>query len=91
MVTIRGVNIFPSSIEKLVRSVESIGEYQVHVTRQGHLDQLSLMVEANVDDCVQLEKLLQLKTGLRIIVQPVASGSLPRSEAKSNRWIDERN
>lgn len=91
MVTIRGVNIFPSSIEKLVRSVESIGEYQVHVTRQGHLDQLSLMVEANVDLCVQLEKLLLLKTGLRIVVQPVASGSLPRSEAKSKRWIDDRN
>lgn len=90
MVTIRGVNIFPSSIDNLVRSLPGIGEYQVQVWRDGHLDQLSLSVEGSIEDSRQLEKKLTLKTGLRIAVEPVALGSLPRSEAKSHRWVDRR-
>lgn len=90
MVTIRGVNIFPSSIERLVRSIAAEAEYQVLVTRQDHLDQLSLQVECSPDVCDQLEKLLALRTGLRIPVASVQAGSLPRSEAKSSRWKDQR-
>jgi phenylacetate-CoA ligase len=90
MVTIRGVNIFPSSIDSIVRSLSNIGEYQVQVWREGQLDQLSLTVEGSVEDSQQLEKQLLLKTGLRMVVQNVAIGSLPRSEAKSKRWIDRR-
>jgi phenylacetate-CoA ligase len=90
MVTIRGVNIFPSSIDSLVRSLPNIGEYQVQVWREGQLDQLSLLVEATPEDAQLLEKQLSLKTGLRMDVQVVTAGSLPRSEAKSRRWMDRR-
>lgn len=90
MVTIRGVNIFPSSIDGLIRSVAAESEYQALVTRQDHLDQLSLKIESSVEVCEQIEKLLALRTGLRIPVVSAPLGSLPRSEAKSSRWKDQR-
>ena len=66
MVTIRGLNIFPSGIERLVRSIPSISEYQVEVSRQGELDQLLLRVEADQAGALELEKLLSTRLGLRV-------------------------
>ncbi len=90
MVTIRGVNIFPSSIAELVREIPSIGEYRIVVTRDGPLDQLELDVEAEESARLSLEKLLTARLGLRIPVQIVTAGTLPRSEGKSQRWLDRR-
>lgn len=90
MVTVRGVNIFPSSIDAIVGDCGSIGEYQVIVTRAGVLDQLHIEVEASLDAQQQLQKLLTTRLGLRIPVSGVPQGSLPRSELKSRRWIDRR-
>jgi phenylacetate-CoA ligase len=90
MVTVRGVNVFPSSIDAIVRDCTSIAEYQVIVTRTGVLDQLHIEVESDPVHQQQLEKLLTSRLGLRIPVSLVPSGSLPRSELKSRRWIDRR-
>ena len=90
MVTVRGVNIFPSSIDAIVRDCGAIGEYQVIVTRVGVLDQLQIEVEATVDAQQQLQKLLTTRLGLRIPVNSVPLGSLPRTELTSRRWIDRR-
>ncbi len=89
MVTVRGVNVFPSSIDAIVRELANI-EYQVIVTRQGVLDQLRVEVEAGVDQQQQLEKLLSTRLGLRVPVTVVPVNSLPRSELKSRRWVDRR-
>jgi len=90
MVTIRGVNIFPSSIAELVREIPSIDEYRVTVTRHGPLDQLELDVEAEEPARQAIEKLLTARLGLRIPVQIVSPGTLPRSDGKSQRWHDHR-
>lgn len=90
MVTIRGVNIFPSSIAELVREVPSIDEYRVTVTRHGPLDQLELAVEAEEPARQTIEKLLTARLGLRIPVHIVPPGTLPRSDGKSQRWHDQR-
>jgi phenylacetate-CoA ligase len=90
MVTIRGVNIFPSSIDSLLREVSAVSEYTVQVTRQGQLDQLAVTVEGSVEAGEQLEKLLTIKLGLRVPVQCVPLGTLPRSDGKSRRWQDLR-
>ena len=91
MVVIRGVNIFPTSIEKILRSFADIGEYRILATRNGAMDELQIEVENQSSD--QLEKIEQSpqsRLGLRVPVTSVAAGSLPRSEAKSRRFVDER-
>jgi phenylacetate-CoA ligase len=90
MITIRGVNVFPSSIDSLVRQLPEIGEYQVTLSRQGQLDQLSLQIEGSPAVAQQLEQLILLKLGLRVSVDVAEGDSLPRSEAKSRRWVDRR-
>lgn len=91
MVTIRGVNIFPSSIDDIVRQVSGIQEYRVTVDRDGALDRLQVEIEADSEQQrPQLEKLLSTQLGLRIAVRSVPHASLPRSELKARRWIDAR-
>ena len=90
MVTIRGVNLFPSSIEAIAREFASIQEYRVVLRRNGELDEIRLEVEAPEEDLVSISKRLDLVLGLRIIVTSVPLSSLPRSEGKAKRWHDER-
>ncbi|MEZ6078803.1 MAG: phenylacetate--CoA ligase family protein [Pirellulaceae bacterium] len=91
MVTIRGVNVFPSSIDEIVRQVSGIHEYRVTVDRDGALDRLQVEIESDSDQQPpQLEKLLSTQLGLRIAVRIVPHASLPRSELKARRWIDTR-
>lgn len=91
MVIIRGVNVFPSSIDDIVRRVPGIGEYRVRLDRDGALDRLQIEIEALEDvQQRQLEKLLSTRLGLRIAVQRVPLESLQRSEHKARRWVDER-
>ncbi len=95
MVTIRGVNMFPSSIDALVREMDSIDEYRVVISHQDDLDQLRVDIEAPdvetpAEARAELEKRFNTRLGLRIPVHLVEPGSLPRSEGKSRRWQDER-
>lgn len=91
MVIIRGVNVFPSSIDDIVRRVPGIGEYRVRVDREAALDRLEIEIEATTDNQqTQLEKLLATRLGLRIMVRRVPQESLQRSEHKARRWIDAR-
>jgi phenylacetate-CoA ligase len=46
MLIIRGVNVFPTQIEEiLLRNPNLCAQYQIHVTREGHLDELDVLVE----------------------------------------------
>lgn len=93
MVIVRGVNIFPSAVEDLIRRVGGIAEYQVTVTQDGALSELSVRVETE-PDCrdagklvKQLQKLFLDTLNLRMPVTAVAPGILPRYEMKARRWI----
>lgn len=90
MVTIRGVNVFPSSIDAVVRAFDGVAEYQVDVTRVAALDQVTLQIEGNDSTRAALEQALTVRLGLRIPVKTVPANSLPRSELKSQRWRDLR-
>ena len=88
MVVVRGVNIFPSAIDAIVRGFPEITEYQVKVTRRGEMSELEL--EAETDEAAipaRLESALSAGFGLRIPVRRVARGILPRFEMKAHRWI----
>ena len=91
MVVIRGINIHPSAIDAVVRSIHGMGEYQVEVDLRPSLPELSLRVECDKALAHQLEKELRSTFSLRIPVSPVEMGSLPTFEVKAKRWKILRN
>jgi len=87
MTVVRGVNIFPSAIEELIRSFPEISEFRVIQKNPTPLTELEIEIEASPEIAPRLQKALQTTFALRIPVQAVAPNSLPRSEMKSKRWI----
>jgi len=97
MITVRGVNLFPSNVEHLLLSVPEVApHYQLVVERTGALDELTVQCEplsAAVDVAAlrsTAETILREHTGIRIEVEVLEPGSVPRSEGKAVRVIDRR-
>ncbi|CCG07201.1 phenylacetate--CoA ligase family protein [Pararhodospirillum photometricum] len=98
MLIIRGVNIFPSDVEALVRKdPDFTGEYRLVVERKDHLDALTVEVEHRANSQVPLETLAErlrghLKAvtgvGARVVVLP--PDTLPRATHKAKRLDDRR-
>jgi phenylacetate-CoA ligase len=92
MVVVRGVNIFPSAVEEVVRSCRGVAEYCVELRTVRSLTELVLQIEPepqvqDVSELVgRLESALRDAFGLRIAVTAVALGELPRFEMKARRW-----
>lgn len=92
MVVVRGVNIFPASIEALVRRAAGDAEYRVIQSCCREMAQLRVEVEAAGSDgavSLRLGELFRDQLGLRIDVAAVPVGTLPRFEAKARRWVRE--
>lgn len=91
MMVIRGVNVFPSSVEAIVREVDATAEFRMIATRRDEMDQLSVEIESDEGVVDRLADLLRDRLAMRVRVDPIARGSLPRFEAKARRWVDRRN
>ena len=91
MMVIRGVNIYPSSVEQILRGFPEVVEYRMTAYKDGEMDALRVEVEDQLDRPERIAKELQLRLGLRVQVTAVDSGSLPRFEAKGKRFVDKRN
>ena len=97
MVLVRGVNVFPSAVDALVRKFSQVEEYQVREERKGALLELQLLIEpvAGLRPLQlkalqrQLEAALRDALALRIPVTILSPGALPRFEFKARRWIKE--
>lgn len=87
MIVVRGVNLYPSALEAVVRTVPEIAEYRVLVAQGGTLGEVTLEIEAPAPAAAQLERALAAAFSLRLPVRCVPEGSLPRSEMKARRWI----
>ena len=103
MFIIRRVNIFPSQIETaLLKTEASLPHYQIVLTRKSGLDRMEVRVEVTGEmlrdrlsemeglqrrfaHCI--EQITSLHTDV-ILVQP---GTIPRSEGKAKRVLDQRN
>ncbi|MGY8732295.1 MAG: phenylacetate--CoA ligase family protein [Pirellulales bacterium] len=90
MLVIRGVNIFPASLDEIMRSFDDFIEYRITATRSGELDQLAVEVEDTVNDAQRIANTIETRLGLHVPVTCVAANSLPRFEGKSKRFIDLR-
>jgi len=102
MLIIRGVNLFPSQIEELMLKQQGLApHYLLEVTRDAHLDALSVQVECTQgiagDSSVRNRLTIELQRDIkevigisaRVIVCP--PGTLERSPGKAQRVIDKRN
>lgn len=93
---VRGVNVFPSAIENLVRRFPQVGEFAVDVYRRGELDEIDIRVEVvdgedgGKETARQVAKEIQNGIGLRASVTPVPFGTLPRFDLKARRFNDYR-
>jgi len=90
MAIVRGVNIFPSSIEQIVRSFPEVVEYRAVVYKESHLDQIRVEVEDRLNQPERIAEELRLRLGLAVNVMLAPLGSLPRFEGKGKRFVDQR-
>ena len=102
MFIISGVNVFPSTIESVLLEIEGLEpHYEIVLERRGALDGFTVKVEVTreiftgwMDDLVAFEKRVGEKLRSELLVRPkvklVEPGTLPRSEGKAKRVIDER-
>lgn len=86
MVIIRGVNVYPTAVEELIRSVPDAGEYRVTHDLRGTLAELHIEVESSPRSAELLADRLHESLALRIPVTSVPQGTLPRFEHKARRW-----
>jgi phenylacetate-CoA ligase len=88
MLIVRGVNLFPSAIEAIVRRFP-VEEFQIEVVRVGELDEVRVLVEVDggADGARHVQAALRAGLGIRMEVAPVGPGSLPRFELKARRVV----
>jgi phenylacetate-CoA ligase len=89
MLIVRGVNVFPSAIEGIVRRFPAVEEFQIDVFRAGELDEVRVLIEvtgsgASVRD---VQEALRASLGIRLDVCLVEPRTLPRYELKARRVV----
>jgi phenylacetate-CoA ligase len=102
MFIIKGVNIFPMQVERVLMNIPEVGNcYVIVLERQRDVDDMVVRVEVNdrlfVEDMRHLQSLQQrivrdLRGELQITprVELVEPNTLPRAEGKATRLIDQR-
>ena len=90
MMIIRGVNVFPSSVEQILHGFPEMVEYRLTALKVGEMDTLSVEIEDRLNDPQRVARELALRLGLRVDVRCVPLGSLPRFEGKGRRFVDDR-
>ncbi|WP_101845194.1 phenylacetate--CoA ligase family protein [Halobacillus sp. Marseille-P3879] len=90
MVVIRGTNIFPQSIEAIVREFNGVNEFRIIYYQENGMDQVKVHYEGEQLIFEELKALLRERLGLRVDVELVEDNVLPRFELKSRRVEDRR-
>lgn len=100
MLIVRGINIFPPSIEAILREFGDLVEFRIVLYIIGGMDQVKVEVElsdysqknkAQNDQTIDaMRKLLRERLGLRIDVDLKDRHTLPRFDMKARRVVDQR-
>lgn len=90
MFTVRGVNLFPSQVEDIVRRHTGVTEFVIERRQVAHMDEVTVVVElADAGaSTARLEADLRQALGVRLGCRVVAPGTLPRGELKSTRIVN---
>ena len=100
MLIIRGVNVFPTQIEEQICKLHKLEpQYQLVVSRDGHLDKLEVLVELRAglaradagDVARELEQRIKTNVGVSTTVTLLGVGGIERTATgKAKRVIDKR-
>jgi phenylacetate-CoA ligase len=102
MFTIRGENVYPSEIDAALNALPGYGgEHRIVITRAAAMDELVLRVEPDRETEAKgaeaiagfreaVARRITAVPGLRAVVETVAAGSIPRTDFKARRVVDDR-
>ncbi len=89
MFTVRGVNLYPSQVEDIVRRHPEVAEFVIEHRRERRMEEVAVLVETSAASfsAERLEADLRQALGVRLDCRVVPAGTLPRSELKSRRIV----
>jgi phenylacetate-CoA ligase len=90
MLIVRGVNVFPSALEGIVRRFPAVDEFLIEVYRRGQLDEVRLLLEVSgqvATVVAAVQEAVRVDLGIRVEAVPVPGQSLPRYELKARRLV----
>jgi phenylacetate-CoA ligase len=93
MIVIRGVNVFPSAIENVMREFSEIEEFRVDAVQMEALLQLRVTLEPRPEYASaggladKVTRRFRESIGLKPQIEIVAPGTLPRFELKARRFF----
>ncbi len=96
MIKVKGVNIFPGQIDEMLKNMPGASsEYAIYIDHVDNHDKMTLKFEAengcNLDDLANhCAHVFKTKIGIKIDVEVLPMGVLPRSEKKTQRVFDYR-
>jgi phenylacetate-CoA ligase len=96
MIIVRGVNVFPSLLINVVESHIRPGEdYQIEVYKEKEVNEIVIRLELKEEDkgdsfCEAIRNEIRRKLNLRVGVEIVPKGTLPKIDYKAKRFVDRR-
>jgi phenylacetate-CoA ligase len=91
MVVVRGVNVFPSAIEGVLREFPEISEFRIEVFSKRSMAEVNVLLDprpgAQDDLASRVAKRLNDRLLLRVPCELVPPGTLPRFELKAQRLV----
>lgn len=96
MLVVRGMNVFPSAIEDVVRRFACVDEFRIEVRRHAEMTDLRVVVEVDgarhgaetiARTLADLRDQLRLACGIRVETAAVDAGTLPRFDLKARRVV----
>jgi phenylacetate-CoA ligase len=92
MVVIRGMNVFPSAIEQVLREFDELGEFRItFYTEPAAMDEVKVEVElAQPRQGRAIQATLRTRLGLKVRIVPLQPGVLPTVSGKARRVVDMR-
>jgi len=96
MLVVRGVNIFPTVLEDIVRRHTEVDEFRIEVFRHNEMSEIRLLLEIDEgahgrEVCDRTVKAVaddvRRTVGLRVQTEAVQAGALPRFELKARRVV----
>ncbi|HET6607183.1 MAG TPA: phenylacetate--CoA ligase PaaK [Rhodopila sp.] len=98
MIILRGVNVFPTQIEEQILKCRALApHFHIELSRTGRMDAMTVHVEAHAADPAQHESAsaelahhIKSIVGVTALIEIHPPSTLPRSEGKARRVIDNR-
>jgi phenylacetate-CoA ligase len=89
MLVVRGVNVFPSALEGIVRRFPAVDEFMIEVYRRQEMDEVRLLLEVagGGNIAAQVQEAVRVHLGIRVEIVAVPAQSLPRWELKARRVV----